>query len=89
MFVWPYQLMRVTPGLESLAEKMPMRQYAAFPFRVCVNDQLDRLSAPIEERYTREEVLDWLKRAGLEHPKVLPNFGWLGTGRKPLVGSSF
>ncbi|MDQ6652181.1 MAG: methyltransferase domain-containing protein [Acidobacteriota bacterium] len=89
LFVWPYQLMRVTPGLEQLAEKIPMRQYAAFPFRVCVNDQLDRLSAPIENRYTREEVFDWLKRAGLEDPQVLPNFGWLGTGRKPGAGSSF
>jgi ubiquinone/menaquinone biosynthesis C-methylase UbiE/uncharacterized protein YbaR (Trm112 family) len=89
LFVWPYQLMRVTPGLGQLAEKIPMRQYADFPFRVCVNDQLDRLSAPIEERYTREEVFDWLERAGLENAKVMPNFGWVGTGRKLLAGSSF
>lgn len=82
-FIWPYQLMRRIPGLELLAEKIPMKQYVALPFKVCVNDQLDRLSAPIENRYTRAEVADWLKRAGMEEPKVIANFGWLGTGRKP------
>ena len=86
-FVWPYQLLKLVPGLKPVAEKIPMSQYAAFPFRVCVNDQLDRLSAPIENRYTRQEVMEWLERAGLEDPKVLPNFGWVGTGRKPANGS--
>jgi hypothetical protein len=62
---------------------MPMKQYARFPFRVCVNDQLDRLSAPIENRYTRDEVTDWFHRAGLEDLKVSANYGWVATGRKP------
>jgi hypothetical protein len=60
-----------------------MKQYASFPFRVCVNDQLDRFSAPIENRYTRQEVTDWLDRARLEERKVNPAHGWVGTGRKP------
>jgi hypothetical protein len=64
---------------------LPMRQYADYPFGVCVNDQFDRFSAPVENRYTRAEVLDWLERAGLEGATVLPNWGWLGTGRKPLA----
>ena len=42
-----------------------MKQYARYPFRVCVNDQFNRLSAPIENRYTRAEVEAWLLRAGL------------------------
>jgi len=62
---------------------MPMKQYAVLPFRVCVNDQLDRFSAPIENRYTRAQVQTWLTSAGLKQPQVIPNCGWLGTGQKP------
>lgn len=82
-FVWPYRLLRKVPALESLAEKFPMKQYAGFPFRVCVNDQLDRFSAPIENRYTEREVADWLSRANLEQTRVSSAYGWVGTGRKP------
>jgi len=83
-FVWPYRILKKIPGLKSLAEKLPMKQYANFPFRVCVNDQLDRFSAPIENRYTRQQVADWLKRAQLENAEVNAAFGWVGTGRKPV-----
>jgi ubiquinone/menaquinone biosynthesis C-methylase UbiE/uncharacterized protein YbaR (Trm112 family) len=85
-FVWPYRLLRKIPGLKSLAEKMPMKQYANFPFRVCINDQLDRFSAPIENRYTRNEVEDWLRNANLEDRQVNPAYGWVATGRKPGGG---
>jgi SAM-dependent methyltransferase/uncharacterized protein YbaR (Trm112 family) len=81
-FVWPYRILRKLPGLNRIAEDLPMRQYANLPFRVCVNDQLDRFSAPIENRYTRADVLDWLARASLESPSVGENFGWIATGRK-------
>lgn len=82
-FVWPYQLMKRVPALRGIASSMPMRQYAVLPFRVCVNDQLDRFSAPIENRYTKTEVEAWLSSAGLKKFQVIPNFGWLGTGQKP------
>jgi SAM-dependent methyltransferase/uncharacterized protein YbaR (Trm112 family) len=88
LFVWPYRLLRKIPGLKSLAEKIPMKQYANFPFRVCINDQLDRFSAPIENRYTKEEVAAWLERAELESPEVNAAFGWVGTGRKPAAAAS-
>ena len=82
-FVWPYRLLKKLPGLKALAEKLPMKQYANFPFRVCVNDQLDRFSAPIENRYTKQEVAGWLSRANLEQAKISSAYGWVGTGRKP------
>jgi SAM-dependent methyltransferase/uncharacterized protein YbaR (Trm112 family) len=82
LFVWPHRLLKKIPGLRSLAEKIPMKQYANFPFRVCVNDQLDRFSAPIENRYTKQEVADWLDRARLKSTKVNAAYGWVGTGRK-------
>jgi SAM-dependent methyltransferase len=83
-FVWPYRIMKRVPSLQGVAEELPMKQYASFPFRVCVNDQLDRLSAPIENRYTRADVHDWLARAALESPVIGENFGWVATGRKSL-----
>ena len=83
-FVWPYRMMKRIPGLSQFAEDIPMKQYAKFPFRVCVNDQLDRFSAPIENRYTRADVEDWLRRAGLEARIVGENYGWVGTGRKAV-----
>jgi SAM-dependent methyltransferase len=84
-FVWPYQLLSAA-GLSRIAERMPMKQYAQYPFRVCVNDQFDRFSAPIEYRYTRAEVQEWFDRAGLQKVTIRPNFGWCATGTKPEGG---
>jgi SAM-dependent methyltransferase/uncharacterized protein YbaR (Trm112 family) len=81
-FVWPYRILKELPLFSRLAEEIPMKQYANLPFRVCVNDQLDRFSAPIENRYTRTDVQNWLTRASLEAPSVGENFGWIATGRK-------
>jgi SAM-dependent methyltransferase/uncharacterized protein YbaR (Trm112 family) len=81
--VWPYQFLSAC-GFKEAAERLPMKQYARYPFRVCVNDQFDRFSAPIEYRYTEREVRDWFERAELEAVVVRPNFGWCATGQKPL-----
>jgi SAM-dependent methyltransferase/uncharacterized protein YbaR (Trm112 family) len=86
-FVWPYRMMMRINALRNFAEKIPMKQYASYPFRVCVNDQLDRFSAPIEKRYTRSEVSEWLHRAGLENSVVNSSYGWVGTGRKSEVAA--
>jgi len=84
-FVWPYAIMKRLPGLDGIALRTPMRQYAAYPFRVCVNDQFDRFSAPIENRYTRNEVESWLTRAGLERPIIAANYGWVANAYKPAA----
>jgi SAM-dependent methyltransferase len=81
--VFPYKLLRCLPRCRSFAERIPLRQYAMYPFRVCVNDQFDRLSAPIEQRYTRDAVKGWFERAGLRDIGSRENFGWTVTGRKP------
>lgn len=87
-FVWPYRIVKRIPGLARTAEKIPMKQYSKFPFRVCVNDQFDRFSAPIENRYTRQEVVSWLIDAGLEDIAVYANYGWVGTGRKAFASKA-
>lgn len=80
--IWPYRILHRLPLLNRVAEELPMKQYATLPFRVCVNDQLDRFSAPIENRYTRADVQNWLARASLEAARVGENFGWVATGKK-------
>jgi hypothetical protein len=80
-FVWPYRLLRRIPRLRRLAEAFPLKTYADYPFGVLVNDQFDRLSAPLERRYTRADVHAMLEEAGLSDVQVLANHGWVGDGR--------
>jgi 2-polyprenyl-3-methyl-5-hydroxy-6-metoxy-1,4-benzoquinol methylase len=82
-FVLPYRFARHRPALRWLAEALPLKAYADYPFGVCVNDQFDRLSAPIEHRYTADEVRAMLERAGLQDIDVIANYGWIGDGRRP------
>jgi SAM-dependent methyltransferase/uncharacterized protein YbaR (Trm112 family) len=86
--VTPYRLMRRRPALARLADVFPLKAYADYPFAVLLNDQFDRFSAPLEQRYTDTEVRRWLEDAGLEDPVVLPNNGWVATGRRPAPDAS-
>jgi hypothetical protein len=63
-------------------EHWPLALYARYPFRVLYNDQFDRFSAPIEQRWTRSEVERLLVGLGLERVAVWPAFGWIGEGWK-------
>ena len=66
-----------------------MKTYADYPFGVLVNDQFDRLSAPVERRYTAEQVSgDDDARPGLEEVEVLPNAGWVAEGVRTAEGES-
>jgi SAM-dependent methyltransferase len=83
LFVLPYRRMRRVDSLRSVAERMPLKTYADYSFAVCVNDQFDRFSAPIERRYEREDVEQLLAGAGLVDTRVVAHHGWLGAGRRP------
>jgi SAM-dependent methyltransferase/uncharacterized protein YbaR (Trm112 family) len=85
--VGPYRIMRRRPRSARLAAALPLKTYADYPFEVLVNDQFDRLSAPLERRYDRDEVEAMLQRAGLTDIRVLPNHGWLGDGRSPALAT--
>lgn len=81
-FVVPYRMLRNTRW-KSVAEGLPLKLYADFPFRLLYQDQFDRFSAPIENRYDREEVEGWLTRSGVEDWHILRGSGWRATGRIP------
>jgi SAM-dependent methyltransferase len=84
--VLPYRAMRGHPRLERFADALPLKTYADYPFTVCVNDQFDRFSAPLERRFTEHEVRRLFEDAGLEEVTVLPNHGWVASGRRPAAG---
>lgn len=50
LFVWPYSILRRISFTKALADQLPLKTYADYPFGVLVNDQFDRFSAPIERR---------------------------------------
>jgi len=54
----------------------PLGAYSEYPFEVILNDTFDRFSAPIENRYSKREILGWYERAGLEDIKILGGSGW-------------
>jgi len=88
LFVWPARLLARIPPLREVALRLPLAGYMHYPFIVCVNDQFDRFSAPLERRYTEAEVRAWLGREGLEDVHVLANYGWVAGGRKPGGGGA-
>ena len=80
--VVPYRLLERYVPDSGWAKSWLFRQYAAYPFMVLVNDQFDRFSAPIERRYTRNEVEELMGAAGLSSVVVRESFGWIGHGSK-------
>lgn len=81
--VFPYRLLRKHAATRRLADVLPLKTYADYPFRVLVNDQFDRFSAPLERRYTRNEVAEMMRHAGLGEVTVVPNAGWVADGVAP------
>jgi 2-polyprenyl-3-methyl-5-hydroxy-6-metoxy-1,4-benzoquinol methylase/uncharacterized protein YbaR (Trm112 family) len=82
-FVGPYRNLRCRPRGKQIAASLPLKTYADYPFSVLVNDQFDRFSAPLERRYTADQVRDALVDAGLQDVIVTPNHGWVADGRRP------
>jgi len=86
VFSLPYRWLSRWQWSRRLAAALPLQRYAKDGFRVCYNDQFDRLSAPIEHRHKRAEVQRWFENAGLESIRVEPHWGWIACGRKPSRG---
>lgn len=85
--ILPYRGLCHVPGLERVADAFPLKTYADYPFTVCVNDQFDRFSAPIENRYERDEVAELMRSASLEDVRVIAHHGWLAEGTRPIPTS--
>jgi hypothetical protein len=78
--IWPYRLLS-RAGVRR-HESLPLFIYARYPFRILYNDQFDRFSAPLEQRFDRDEVERLLEQAGLRDVSVHASFGWIGEGTR-------
>ena len=64
-------------------QQWPLAVYMRYPFTVLYNDQFDRFSAPIEQRWSEQEVRDLMLRLGLRDVVVTASFGWIAQGTRP------
>ena len=65
LFLWPRRLLRRWSWGERLTRGLPLVHYTDVPFRMLVAEQFDRLVAPIEGRFRREDVEGWLQDGGI------------------------
>lgn len=82
-FLWPRRLLRRGALGDRLTRGLPLVQYTDVPFGMLVAEQFDRFAAPIEFRYTREQVEGWIEAIGFERIAVLPELGWRAIARRP------
>jgi ubiquinone/menaquinone biosynthesis C-methylase UbiE len=52
-------------GLKKLATKLPLAYYADKSFFIIRNDALDRFGTPLEQRFSKAQIEDMMKDAGL------------------------
>ena len=88
LFLWPRRILRRWVWGDRLTRSLPLVHYADVPFRMVVSEQFDRLVAPIEGRFRREQVESWLRAVGFDVVAVLPGLGWRAIGRRPEVSAA-
>ncbi len=85
LFLWPRRLLRRWAWGDQLTRHLPLVHYTDVPFRMVVSEQFDRLVAPIEGRFSRQDVEAWLRDVGFEVVAILPGLGWRAVGKRPAV----
>jgi hypothetical protein len=88
LFLWPRRLLRRWAWGDRLTRHLPLVHYTDVPFRMVVSEQFDRLVAPIEGRFSRQDVEAWLRDVGFEVVAILPGLGWRAIGRRPAASRS-
>ncbi len=70
-------------GLKRIAKKIPLADYSNKAFFVMRNDALDRFGTRLEQRFTREQVEEMMKSAGLDEIVISDGTPyWHGVGKK-------
>ncbi|MGQ0656508.1 MAG: methyltransferase domain-containing protein [Chromatiales bacterium] len=71
----PYRVLASFPPTRPLAEKIPGRVYAGFPFKENVLGWFDRLGAPVTHYFSREDVEQMMLDAGFTNIEVIARPG--------------
>ncbi len=80
----PRRLLRRYAWGDRITKGLPLVHYVDVPFRMLVAEQFDRLVAPLEGRFRREDVERWVHDAKLDLVAVLPDLGWRVIARRSL-----
>jgi SAM-dependent methyltransferase len=72
-------------GLNKIARKVPLSDYANKTFFIIRNDSLDRFGTRLEHRFSKKEVIELMERSGLENIVVSPTSPYYhAVGRKKV-----
>jgi len=84
LFSLPYKILRKVPLLSRLAGRWPFTRYADLPLRAGHADWFDRLAVPSTQYFSKLEVEQWYRDAGLDQLQVVSReeIGWRALGRK-------
>ena len=75
--------LRLVPGLEGFAMRLPTAYYWDKSMRIIRNDALDRFGTPLEQRFSREQIESMMTSCGLEDLRFSDNAPyWHALGRK-------
>lgn len=85
LFVWPARLLDRL-GLARAARNLPLSQYAPLEWRILYNDTVDRFGAPLEARFSREQVRALYRRAGFREPVIPESFPYWHAWGSPEEG---
>lgn len=68
---WPLaRLSRVVSTLKLPSSAIPLHHYENLSFHVMRNDALDRFGTSLENRFTKEQITEMLKKAGFEESSI-------------------
>ena len=73
----------IAMGLKKTAANIPLFAYANKDFYIIRNDSLDRFGTRLEQRFTREEIMNMMKESGLSNIRFGENSAfWHAVGQK-------
>lgn len=83
ILVLPYKIISKVLKIKKITKiNWPLKAYSDYRFQVLLNDTFDRFSAPIENRYSKKEILAWYRGANLKNIIILGEDGWRAFGTK-------
>lgn len=83
LFLWPRKTLRRWRLGDRLSIGLPLVHYVDVPFSMLVAEQFDRLVAPLERRFRRQDVEEWVREIGFRDIAVLSGLGWRVAARRP------
>ncbi len=83
---YPYMLLSKLNSTKGITEKLPFKYYHNYPFKAIIGDTFDRLSVPLVQYYSGDEVNSWFKNSGFRDINIIRRYrhneSWRALGVK-------